>query len=621
MSFPESLIQNILYGTLGFIIIWGSGYIITNFFLRSKSFPIKEKFVISPAMFFAFMIPIYLINVTFKGKILSSTLNLRIIFLTTLSVALLLGRKRLTLDIKSIKTSFLQSEKKKKLKALGILLIVLITCYTAIYTYINQTIYNRGDLTSHILWANQLKRGFTNIHRPPYQGISSFYTFLIHVAISFISTLLNCNTLDSFLSLSILQSIAIPLSVFLLNYKILKKNMPSLLSTSLICLYGGFKYIPRISWLFNSAHLIAYPNFLPRQIALYMLVIFLINIYKITCNQVNKVITLITSLILGTIGLTHPSCFYFSIILLVLMILINRKKHRVIKSLLIILVSGLAISAIYYIPLLISILSGNSVEGKESTIDELYTSNVFYAIGIVSITPLFSYFLENIKKRYKFYTILIISSVLLLAITSTSTIVLKSFSVLFFYRYTYIYYFCLCLLFTFTLINLFKILKPLYKYIATFILVLFLIFGYQNIIESKNWKNVKIPLRSKLNSIASPFRDAKPEELVCAVNLSMKTNMRISFSTGLDTIYVEKHFAHSPCKTNTYNQEERLSDIQKIARKETNSQELLNIIKKYNIRYLVIHKSNKEEFTKKINNFSIIGDYPCSSKKCIILKI
>ncbi len=617
-------LEHTAFGLLGFLAIYFLGYTLLNIFLGRKKLSLKKKFFLCPAFYFFFMILIDVFNILLDGKIISNKTIIVEISIILLVTGTIITRKQIKDDLNKVLKTLHKIKLKKRnysylLKIFATLALVVVVCYSSIFTYINLSIRRAGDLSSHLLWTNQLLKGYAHIHRPPYSGISSFYPQILHISISFTKQLLDCNVLDSFLSMAILQSLNLVLGTLVIFSKIIKRFAPSFFSTVLVCLNGGLEFFARGSWLFNTSHLLIHPNFLPRQISLILMILFLNLFIDLVKKDSNKLMIFVTGMIFGIIGLFHPSPF-FSIALFLFIAFIIYKKLRV--KIFYIFSIGIIISLLYYYKIAVLTLKGSSLNVAtvyKPLLDPLILIKILGIVFPLSILSMFCIY--KFCKINKILKVLFTSQILLFVCTITLNIVLPNFITILFHRYCYIYYWISCLGIALLLSNLHKLKEQLIIRSIYATICITMPISYPVLLSSKDWKPKSYPLRKKIEYLTENFNYTTKEDVI-----SVPADIRdILISSGIDTVFAYKSFskkAKNPMVGNEYNQNERAKDYKNIYNKETSENELKKTLQKYRVTYIVTYDKQQLELEK--NDFISLykEDLVCNTnQKCTIYKV
>ncbi len=301
-------------------------------------------------------------------------------------------------SLKNIKIDYLEIKdmikRPKRIKFKTILFAVLFTfsIIFSIYMSFKPILVGPnfvGDFARHIGGVQQLLNGFLQLHEPPYKGSPGTYPFLVHTSIAFLKKLTNIHVFDAFKMLIFFQAIFIPLAIFVLTLKITKNNWLSLLNILFVVFYGGSKF----AWEKRLYYALALQKNnlvkVARITSICFLIVFLYLLYKLKENKSDKFYLYMSGIFLGILGCSYPFTFYFSSLLMILLLIFSIKDKIYAKSIILILLIGGAISLLFYAPLFFTIVKmGGITNPSPSDIKLTLPIRNYLAYGSVGILGL-----------------------------------------------------------------------------------------------------------------------------------------------------------------------------------------------------------------------------------------
>ena len=613
------------------ISIYIIGYITLNAFLWKYHLDFYEKILLSPPLFFVMPLIAYIVNLFFDGRILSSNFYFYFFLIIFFTIICFFSYPKLKDDLFYLKDELGKLSKNLNIKNITFIISLTILISFTVFLSIRPLIISPmlgGDFFRHIMSSRQLLNGFLYSHWC-YDIASNEQPFLMHSAIATVTRFFKLHIFDTVFVLIFFQAILLPVGVAVLTYKIKKKIWISLLLTFFICVNGGREFVWVESWVLNIAQHQAVPGVITGQISIALFPFFIYSIIKIFENRDNIFFRIYSSIILSILGTIHAHVFYFSIVFLAIMIILNFKNKKLIKTFLMISIIGISVSLIYYLPLIYNLLTRDLSIWQKS--DERWTIilnikrflNNFGVIGIISIPSLF--LISKIKYRKVFISIFI-SLIIIYSFTFIADIITgKGDPIMPFrqQRFSYILYIFLSIMVV-LFINSLK--EAQRKYML--ILCIFLIFSNiafsikPLLVNSDIWCEVSIRegvkynllFRDKENVVDKLLRIANKKDII---SVPSEISKIFVYYSGLDIVFGP--WGHVLLKENIPElQLERSKDIETIYNPGTDELIIKELFKKYRVKYFLVFKEDRKKFDL-INFLEIIDEGKWLDNKNILI--
>lgn len=613
------------------ISIYIIGYITLNAFLWKYHLDFYEKILLSPPLFFVMPLIAYIVNLFFDGRILSSNFYFYFFLIIFFTIICFFSYPKLKGDLFYLKDELGKLSKNLNIKNITFIISLTILISFTVFLSIRPLIISPmlgGDFFRHIMSSRQLLNGFLYSHWC-YNIAPNEQPFLMHSAIATVTRFFKLHIFDTVFILIFFQAILLPVGVAILTYKIKKKIWISLLLTFFICVNGGREFVWQESWVLNIAQHQAVPGVITGQISITLFSFFIYSVVKIFENRDNIFFLIYSSIILSILGTIHAHVFYFSIIFLAIMIILNFKNKKLIKTFLMISIIGISVSLIYYLPLIYNLLTRDLSIWQKS--DERWTIilnikrflNNFGVIGIISIPSLF--LVAKIKYRKVFISIFI-SLIIIYSLTFIADIITgKGDPIMPFrqQRFSYILYIFLSIMVV-LFINSLK--EAQRKYML--ILCIFLIFSNiafsikPLLVNSDIWcevsttESVKYNLlfRDKENVVDKLLRIANKKDII---SVPSEISIIFVYYSGLDVVF--SPWAHTLLEENIPElQLERSKDIETIYNPGTDKLIIKELFKKYRVKYFLVFKEDRKKFDL-INFLEIIDEGKWLDNKNILI--
>lgn len=613
------------------ISIYIIGYITLNAFLGKYHLDFYEKILLSPPLFFVMPLIAYIVNLFFDGRILSSNFYFYFFLIIFFTIICFFSYPKLKDDLFYLKDELGKLSKNLNIKNITFIISLTILISFTVFLSIRPLIISPmlgGDFFRHIMSSRQLLNGFLYSHWC-YDIAPNEQPFLMHSAIAVVTRFFKLHIFDTVFVLIFFQAILLPVGVAILTYKIKKKIWISLLLTFFICVNGGREFVWVESWVLNIAQHQAVPGVITGQISITLFSFFIYSVVKIFENRDNIFFLIYSSIILSILGTIHAHVFYFSIVFLAIMIILNFKNKKLIKTFLMILIIGISVSLIYYLPLIYNLLTRDLSIWQKS--DERWTIilnikrflNNFGVIGIISIPSLF--LVAKIKYRKVFISIFI-SLIIIYSFTFIADIITgKGDPIMAFrqQRFSYILYIFLSIMVV-LFINSLK--EAQRKYML--ILCIFLIFSNiafsikPLLVNSDIWcevsttEGVKYNLlfRDKENVVDKLLRIANKKDII---SVPSEISKIFVYYSGLDVVFGP--WAHVLLEENIPElQLERSKDIETIYNPGTDKLIIKELFKKYRVKYFLVFKEDRKKFDL-INFLEIIDEGKWLDNKNILI--
>ena len=615
------------------ISIYIIGYITLNAFLWKYHLDFYEKILLSPSLFFVMPLITYIVNLFFDGRILSSNFYFYFFLIIFFTIICFFSYPKLKDDLVYLKDELGKLSKNLNLKNITFIISLTILVSFNVFLSIRPLIISPmlskgGDFFRHIMYSRQLLNGFLYSHHC-YNIAPNEQPFLMHSAIATVTRFFKLHIFDTVFILIFFQAILLPTGVAILGYKTKKKLWISLLLTFFICINGGREFVWRESWVLNIAQQQAIPGAIMRQISITLFSFFIYSVIKIFENRDNIFFRIYSSIILSILGIIHVHVFYFSMVFLAIMIILNFKNKKLIKTFLMISIIGISVSLIYYLPLIYNLLTRDLLIWQKS--DERWTLilnikrfiNHFGVIGIISIPSLF--LMPKIKYR-KIFISIFISLVIIYLFTFIADIITgEKDPIMPFrqHRFSFILYIFLSIIVV-LFINFFREAQRKYK----LILCIFLIFSNiafsikPLLVNSDIWcevsttRSVKYHLlfRDKENVVDKLLRIANKKDII---SVPSEISKIFVFYSGLDVVFAP--WAHVLLEENIPElQLERSKDIETIYNPDTDELIIKELFKKYKVKYFLVFKEDGKKFDP-INFLKIIDEGKWLDNKNILI--
>lgn len=613
------------------ISIYIIGYITLNAFLGKYHLDFYEKILLSPPLFFVMPLIAYIVNLFFDGRILSSNFYFYFFLIIFFTIICFFSYPKLKDDLFYLKDELGKLSKNLNIKNITFIISLTILISFTVFLSIRPLIISPmlgGDFFRHIMSSRQLLNGFLYSHWC-YDIAPNEQPFLMHSAIATVTRFFKLHIFDTVFVLIFFQAILLPVGVAVLTYKIKKKIWISLLLTFFICVNGGREFVWVESWVLNIAQHQAVPGVITGQISIALFPFFIYSIIKIFENRDNIFFRIYSSIILSILGTIHAHVFYFSIVFLAIMIILNFKNKKLIKTFLMISIIGISVSLIYYLPLIYNLLTRDLSIWQKS--DERWTIilnikrflNNFGVIGIISIPSLF--LISKIKYRKVFISIFI-SLIIIYSFTFIADIITgKGDPIMPFrqQRFSYILYIFLSIMVV-LFINSLK--EAQRKYML--ILCIFLIFSNiafsikPLLVNSDIWCEVSIRegvkynllFRDKENVVDKLLRIANKKDII---SVPSEISKIFVYYSGLDVVF--SPWAHVLLEENIPElQLERSKDIETIYNPGTDKLIIKELFKKYRVKYFLVFKEDRKKFDL-INFLEIIDEGKWLDNKNILI--
>jgi len=316
------------------ISIYIIGYITLNAFLWKYHLDFYEKILLSPPLFFVMPLIAYIVNLFFDGRILSSNFYFYFFLIIFFTILCFFSYPKLKDDLFYLKDELGKLSKNLNIKNITFIISLIILISFTVFLSIRPLIISPmlgGDFFRHIMSSRQLLNGFLYSHWC-YDIASNEQPFLMHSAIATVTRFFKLHIFDTVFVLIFFQAILLPVGVAVLTYKIKKKIWISLLLTFFICVNGGREFVWVESWVLNIAQHQTVPGVITGQISIALFPFFIYSIIKIFENRDNIFFRIYSSIILSILGTIHAHVFYFSIVFLAIMIILNFKNKKLIKT-------------------------------------------------------------------------------------------------------------------------------------------------------------------------------------------------------------------------------------------------------------------------------------------------
>lgn len=613
------------------ISIYIIGYITLNAFLWKYHLDFYEKILLSPPLFFVMPLIAYIVNLFFDGRILSSNFYFYFFLIIFFTIICFFSYPKLKDDLFYLKDELGKLSKNLNIKNITFIISLTILISFTVFLSIRPLIISPmlgGDLFRHIMSSRQLLNGFLYSHWC-YNIAPNEQPFLMHSAIATVTRFFKLHIFDTVFVLILFQAILLPVGVAILTYKIKKKIWISLLLTFFICVNGGREFVWVESWVLNIAQHQAVPGVITGQISITLFSFFIYSVVKIFENRDNIFFLIYSSIILSILGTIHAHVFYFSIVFLAIMIILNFKNKKLIKTFLMISIIGISVSLIYYLPLIYNLLTRDLSIWQKS--DERWTIilnikrflNNFGVIGIISIPSLF--LVAKIKYRKVFISIFI-SLIIIYSFTFIADIITgKGDPIMPFrqQRFSYILYIFLSIMVV-LFINSLK--EAQRKYML--ILCIFLIFSNiafsikPLLVNSDIWCEVSttesveynLLFRDKENVVDKLLRIANKKDII---SVPSEISKIFVYYSGLDVVFAP--WGHVLPEENIPElQLERSKDIKTIYNPGTDELIIKELFKKYRVKYFLVFKEDRKKFDL-INFLEIIDEGKWLDNKNILI--
>lgn len=613
------------------ISIYIIGYITLNAFLWKYHLDFYEKILLSPPLFFVMPLIAYIVNLFFDGRILSSNFYFYFFLIIFFTILCFFSYPKLKDDLFYLKDELGKLSKNLNIKNITFIISLIILISFTVFLSIRPLIISPmlgGDFFRHIMSSRQLLNGFLYSHWC-YDIASNEQPFLMHSAIATVTRFFKLHIFDTVFVLIFFQAILLPVGVAVLTYKIKKKIWISLLLTFFICVNGGREFVWVESWVLNIAQHQTVPGVITGQISIALFPFFIYSIIKIFENRDNIFFRIYSSIILSILGTIHAHVFYFSIVFLAIMIILNFKNKKLIKTFLMISIIGISVSLIYYLPLIYNLLIRDLSIWQKS--DERWTVilnikrflNHFGVIGVISIPSLF--LISKIKYRKVFISVFI-SLVIIYSFTFIADIITgENDPIMPFRQQRFSYILCIFLSIMVVLfINFFR--EAQRKYML--ILCIFLIFSNiafsikPLLVNSDIWcevsttEGVKYNLlfRDKENVVDKLLRIANKKDII---SVPSEISKIFVYYSGLDVVFGP--WAHVLLEENIPElQLERSKDIETIYNPGTDKLIIKELFKKYRVKYFLVFKEDRKKFDL-INFLEIIDEGKWLDNKNILI--
>lgn len=613
------------------ISIYIIGYITLNAFLWKYHLDFYEKILLSPPLFFVMPLIAYIVNLFFDGRILSSNFYFYFFLIIFFTIICFFSYPKLKDDLFYLKDELGKLSKNLNIKNITFIISLTILISFTVFLSIRPLIISPmlgGDFFRHIMSSRQLLNGFLYSHWC-YDIAPNEQPFLMHSAIATVTRFFKLHIFDTVFVLIFFQAILLPVGVAVLTYKIKKKIWISLLLTFFICVNGGREFVWVESWVLNIAQHQTVPGVITGQISIALFPFFIYSIIKIFENRDNIFFRIYSSIILSILGTIHAHVFYFSIVFLAIMIILNFKNKKLIKTFLMISIIGISVSLIYYLPLIYNLLTRDLSIWQKS--DERWTIilnikrflNNFGVIGVISIPSLF--LISKIKYRKVFISIFI-SLVIIYSFTFIADIITGENDPIMPFRqqrFSYI----LCIFLSIMVVLFINSLKEAQrKYML--ILCIFLIFSNiafsikPLLVNSDIWCEVSIRegvkynllFRDKENAVDKLLRIANKKDII---SVPSEISKIFVYYSGLDVVF--SPWAHVLLEENIPElQLERSKDIETIYNPGTDKLIIKELFKKYRVKYFLVFKEDRKKFDL-INFLEIIDEGKWLDNKNILI--
>jgi len=607
-----------IFGTLSIFII---GYLMLNVFSWKENLSFYEKILLSPALFFLMPLITYIVNLLFNGCIFSNGFYFYIYAAIYFIIITFFSFSRIKKDLLYLKEMLnkliINLDSKKVAFFISLIVIISLNIYFSIRPLIIAPLLaERHDFFRHIMYARQLLNGFIRTHWC-YDIAPNLQPFLMHSAIAVLKRIFNFHIFDTVFILVLFQAILLPVAVALLGYKIGNKLWFSLLSTFFICINGGNEFIWRESWVLNIAQQQAFPGLFMRQMSITLFPFFIYSIIRIFEERDNKFFKIYSSIILAILGTIHAHVFYFSIVFIVIMIVLNFKKKKLIKNLLFILFIGVSVSLLYYIPLFLDLLTKNLLVWQQS--DERWTVllnikrflNFFGVVGIISVPSIF--LLPKIKYKKIFISIFIALTIIFLFTFIVDLMTGEQDPIMPFrqHRFSFVLYIFLSIM-VLLFINFLKTIQRRHiLVICVFLILINIAITTKAILENSDVWTYEISaisgiryeylFRNNENAVDKLLKVANKKDIV---SIPPEISKIFVMYSGLDVVYAP--WLHELYEENIPQlQLERENDIKTIYNIDTEGMILKKLFKKYKVKYFLVFEEDRKKFDS-INFLEVI---------------
>lgn len=618
---------------IGTVFIYIIGYLTLNSFLQKDNLNLYEKILLSSPLFFIMPLSTYIINLFFNGALLSNKIYFYIFFTSYLIIILFFSYSKNKSDLLYLKVEFKKTIKNINLKKItfisSLFIFISINVYFSVRPLLIAPMLSYGqDFFRHIMYAQQLLNGFLRTHWC-YDIAPNQQPFLMHSTIAVLTRIFNFHIFDTIFVLIFFQAILLPVGIALLGYKITNKFWASLLLIFIVCLNGGREFIWRESWVFSIAQQQVLPGLIMRQISITLLPFFIYTIIRIFEERDNVFFKIYSSIILSILGTIHAYVFYFAIVFIVIMIILNFKDKALVKIFLFNLIIGISISFIYYLPLIYDLLTKDLLMWERT--DERWTIllslnrylTFFGVVGVIS--PFFVFLLPKIKNKKIFISIfmaliIIYSFTLIVDIITGEEDPILPFRQ---HRYSFVLYIFLSIMVVFFIILLNKMYS---KYII--IMCLFLIFANiafttEAILKNSDvWCELSTREGIKFSSLLRDGENAADKLLEVAnkkdiIAVPPQISKIFVHYSGLDVVFAPwwyELFEENIPKL----QFDRKEDIETIYNLNTDEIVIKKILEKYRVKYFLIFKENKNRFDS-INYLKLIDEGKWLDNKYLLI--
>jgi hypothetical protein len=331
------------------------GYLLLSAIDRPRAIAPPIRFFLSIPLFYLFPWIAYCANFLTSGLLFSKRETFLVVLGMFVISTIMLSAKRISRDLMEIQRQARSVLKETSWVQGFVFILVMAVAALIPLSPLLSGMSLGGDINKHIMYVNQLLRGYPVSSLPPYDSFARFvnYPFLLHSAMAFWVQLLGTNIFSAYFLMHAAQALFLPLGLYVLVGRWTSSYWFGILAVVLVTLYGGHN-VPWVGdvWFFNVAIERILPHHVTRMSSLTMIPFFLFCLHEKLYGNGGKTLVIIAGLILGLMGSIHTYPFVWGTTVALSLLTPSRRGGLSNVELLKIVAVGIAMATIAYIPYL-----------------------------------------------------------------------------------------------------------------------------------------------------------------------------------------------------------------------------------------------------------------------------